>query len=143
MMKKLPEWITFNPQSMTFEGIIPGDFSKKYLRVYIIATDKSNASIKSSFVLFVLNTSGVKNEVDISSKIVFDRMNNCIKLNLSDISDKNICVRIYNISGRLVYSQNSISCNQLEINASQFKTGIYVINIFNKNQNFSGKIAIY
>ena len=55
---------------------------------------------------------------------------------------QNTEVEIYNISGKLVLKENYNNANKIQINTSQFKSGVYVLKIQNDNNIIVEKFTV-
>ncbi|MBA3649466.1 MAG: T9SS type A sorting domain-containing protein [Chitinophagales bacterium] len=65
-----------------------------------------------------------------------------IHLNLNNTSLHFLAVRIYDIEGRKVYSEENLYRNSLDINCDQFRKGSFIIHTQTEKGNAAGKLVI-
>ncbi len=53
---------------------------------------------------------------------------------------KNVSVRLFNLSGRIIEQQENLSGNDLRVDISSFSNGIYFVEIINGNNRFRKKM---
>ena len=63
--------------------------------------------------------------------------------NLVNIDDKEITsISIFNALGEMIYTQNKMSTNSLQINTSQWSKGIYTVQVNSNNQSITKKLIV-
>lgn len=92
------------------------------------------------FVVMPPTSVGV-NEVENSSNIISvypNPTNGIVNITTNGINE----LKIYNVLGELIYTENKISTNELQINTSQWSRGIYNLSITNNNKTLTKKLIV-
>ena len=103
-----------------------------------IITPTKVASVLCPTTTLSTNTT-TKKEISIFPNPATDFVN----INLSALNFKNAELKIFDASGRMVFDRNYTSENKtIKIDVSNFKTGIYIINIISDGEKRSEKLII-
>ncbi len=134
----LPDWLTFNAETRTFEGI-PYDI--QVLHIKIIATDDSSASASGNFVLTVNENNTAENASDDEFKIYPNPAQDYIYFNLP--YNKNPYIfDLYDINGKKLISRELFSKEENKISVNKLSGGIYIAKLRLSEREIIRKIVV-
>ena len=120
------------------------DMGKMYEVSFVVEGYKSSGSFEFNTLEILVNSdsvSGTDNLINAPElKIYSDTDSGRVSFKFCD-SALNSNIKIYDVSGKLVFYQYGITKNELEL--SNLKSGIYFINVNNKETNYSTKFSVY
>jgi len=132
----LPVWINFNKDEHTFYAYPTNNDCGSYI-ISVNATDLSNATTFTSFLLNVVSSQNIK---DINNDfVVYPNPNNgkfFIKSNINNYS-----FSISNVMGQTIYS-GLANEKQTKVNLEKIPQGIYLIKIVDKNNAYVIPVTI-
>jgi hypothetical protein len=126
-------------------------WQNKYIKGVVIKDDKPKL-VKLMFVGGDFNLNWIQFGTDLSTSIgskldskmssYYNSNNQQIQVQLTDVL-KNANLKVFNSLGQLMHSQNFTDTNSLQISASNWKSGIYLISVSNKTERYTSKLTIY
>jgi len=127
--KPFPDWITYNPNTLTFYGT-PTEPS--YLSIKVTATDMAGASVSDLFAIRIEGTTDIF-ETDLKDRILV--FPNPAQNILTIVNNDNTCseYKIFDINGRLVKRDN-LTGESIQLNISELPKGEYLIGLIHDNK---------
>jgi hypothetical protein len=137
----LPTWLTFNPETKTFSGILDsiGTFIIK-----VTATDTAEASVSTTFTLKVVGkpTSILKTAFDDNIQVYPNPAKDKINISFGAMQYKTAIVNISDMSGKLIVSDTYHNPSTATIDFTGKTKGIYILNLTLDGQKLNKKIRI-
>ena len=119
-------------------GVLDGDTVTLYHRV--LSSDGSVSTPSTPFTITITrdNTLSVN---DFESEVNFSTYPNpaidVVNIRNGSNQSFNVNIEMYDVTGKRVYSNTNVLNNTLQINVSSLETGMYLLNITNKDSNTS------
>jgi hypothetical protein len=104
---------------------------------------KSLVTAKSSFVSGAINCAAIVNtsEILIINPLIFPNpTQNTTKITWENNTVNT--VEVYNVVGKLVFSENTENQSELMLNVSNFQSGVYFVNLKTDNQTITSKLIV-
>jgi hypothetical protein len=116
-----------------------GDIYKMVLNYF-----SGSGSGRVGFVKKLLSLSAVNESEMVNTISIFPNpATNQITINFDDLKSKSVTTKLYDQSGRLIYSEeNAASDNQLKIDISSVQNGLYILEIVQGNISNRQKLMI-
>ena len=139
--KPLPSWLSFNPATKTFSGILD---SIGTFKIIVTATDIAKASVSTTFTLKVVgNPTSITNpafgdNIQVYPNPAKDKIN----ISFGPMQYKTALVKISDISGKLISSDTYHNLSNASIDLTGNPKGVYILNLRIDGEQLSKKICI-
>jgi hypothetical protein len=136
----LPSWLPFDPDTRTFSGILTeaGTF-----RIKVLAIDTAKATASCTFILKVLDNPASLSQIDEQNiKIYPNPTKGQLNITSGSISNKNTIVEIFDMEGKLIFSNTYHNFSTAIIDLNSIPKGIVLLKLTNDGEIINKKICL-
>jgi len=136
----LPEWLTFDPATLTFSGEAPCE--DVGLNIIVTCSDGSKTEVSYQLTIQVGDPTGIEKLQLLGISVYPNPSEGIIYIKTDDYLNKDLIVKIYDVNGQVVYSNYHLTETIEKIDLSNNKSGIYFIQLINDKYFSTEKIII-